>query len=159
MGPEASLVRPRFGRGVRCFAAMLEDGSIAGYGWLSTQPEWIGELQLEIQPRRAEAYLWNCATISEHRRRGVFGSLLSGISELARQEGLRRLWIGSVAIPAEKALGPSGFQPVLKFVTGSFRGLLILRVQTIDPVLAPAAYDVLKTKPGIYMRRRVRRLH
>jgi GNAT superfamily N-acetyltransferase len=158
MGPEASLVRPRFARGCRCFAVLVES-AVAGYGWLSTQPEWIGELQLEIQPRKDEAYIWNCATVGEHRRRGVFRALLAGISELARKAGLKRLWIGSVAIPAEKAVGPSGFKPAVRFVTGSLRGLQIMRVQTIDPNLASAAYDILKTKPGIYIRRRIRRMH
>jgi len=95
MGNEADLVAPRFARGCRCFAVIVDDG-VAGYGWLSTGPEWIGELQLEIHPRSGEGYLWNCATILEHRRTGIFRSLLVGIAEIARRDGLQRLWIGSL---------------------------------------------------------------
>jgi GNAT superfamily N-acetyltransferase len=125
MGGEASLVRPRFARGVRCFAAVV-DGAIAGYGWLSTQPEWIGELQLEIRPGPGEAYLWNCTTMPEQRRRGIFKALLTGISNHAQAAGLRRLWIGSVAIPAEKAVGPSGFRRALRFSTWTIGPALVL---------------------------------
>src|SRR4051794_12125524 len=158
MGREASLARPRFARGVRCFAAMVEEGSIAGYGWLSTQPEWIGELQLEIRPRAGEGYIWNCATVTEHRRRGVFRSLLVGISEIARKEGIKRVWIGSVAIPAEKAVGPSGFRPALTFTSASLAGFHVLVVRPIRTHLSRAAYDVLKTKPGLHIKRfRLRR--
>jgi GNAT superfamily N-acetyltransferase len=116
MAPEASLVRPRLARGVQCFAAMV-DGSVAGYGWLSTEPEWIGELQLDIRPGPGEGYIWNCATVPERRRGGIFRAILSGISNHARMAGLRRLWIGSVAIPGGRTGDPSGFHPALRFST------------------------------------------
>ena len=126
MGREAGLVVPRFERGCRCFAVVL-DGAIAGYGWLSTGPEWIGELQLEIRPGPGEGYAWNCVTMTAHRRRGVFRSILTGISAAARAGGLRRLWIGSVAIPAERTVGTSGFQPALVFETRHVAGLHLVR--------------------------------
>ncbi|HYU51608.1 MAG TPA: GNAT family N-acetyltransferase [Gemmatimonadaceae bacterium] len=122
MGHEADLVAPRFARGCRCFAVIV-DGGVAGYGWLSVGPEWIGELQLEIRPRAGEGYIWNCTTVREHRRRGIFRALLVGISEIAFREGIRRLWIGSVAIPAERAVEPAGFQAALQFATLSFARL------------------------------------
>ena len=127
MGHEADLVAARFARGCRCFA-VISDGTIAGYGWLSTGPEWVGELQLEIRPGAGEGYIWNCATVHEHRRRGIFRALLVGISEIAFREGIRRLWIGSVDIPAERAVEPSGFQAALHFATLSLAGLHCMRV-------------------------------
>src|SRR5438309_6401657 len=113
MGEEGDLAAIRFARGCRCYVVWIE-GAVAGYGWLSTGPEWIGELQLEIKPREREGYIWNCVTLAEHRRRGVFRSLVAGISEHARNGGLKRLWIGSVAIPAERAVELSGFRPALQ---------------------------------------------
>ena len=56
MGPEADLVEPRLARGSRCFAVMV-DGSVGGYGWLSTGLEWISEIQLEMIPRPGEGYI------------------------------------------------------------------------------------------------------
>ena len=37
------------------------------------------EAQLEIRPRPGEGYIWNCATVDEHRRKGIFRSLLVGV--------------------------------------------------------------------------------
>jgi GNAT superfamily N-acetyltransferase len=166
MGSEASLVRPRFARGVRSFAATV-DGAIAGYGWLSSQPEWIGELQLEIRPGRGEAYLWNCATIPAQQRRGVFTALLAGISNLVQSEGIRRLWIGSVAIPAEKAVGPSGFRRALTFSTwtlGPAHVLMSRPAADADPKIIREARIVLGShdapmRLGLSVRGRVARIH
>jgi ribosomal protein S18 acetylase RimI-like enzyme len=166
MGGEASLVRPRFARGVRCFAAIV-DGAIAGYGWLSTQPEWIGELQLDISPGPGEAYLWNCATVPEHRRRGIFKALLTGISNHAQAAGLRRLWIGSVAIPAEKVVGPSGFRRALRFSTwtlGSAHVLISRPAAEADAKLVREARIALGSQEapmrlGLSVRGRIARIH
>lgn len=159
MGREGDLVAKRFARGCRCFAVWI-DGSLGGYGWLSTGPEWVGELQLEIKPRPGEGYIWNCVTLAGHRRKGVFRSLLTGISELARQEGLKRLWVGSLAIPAEKAVGPSGFRPALRFTSVNFGGLHLLRVaESADQGLARDAAAVLGIRPGVLLRRSRARRH
>lgn len=147
MGQEAELVEPRFARGCRCFAVML-DGAIAGYGWLSTGPEWIGELQLEIKPRKAEAYIWNCVTTPKHRRKGVFKSLVAGISAAARATGVKRVWIGSVAIPAEKAIEPLGFEPSARFRVVRFAGLFALSVRYPKSELGRDARSVLRPSHG-----------
>ena len=158
MGVEGDLVRPRFSRGSRCFAVLLS-GAVGGYGWLSTGPEWIGELQLEIRPQEGEGYIWNCATISHHRRQGIFRSLLVGISEVAGREGLKRLWIGSVAIPAEKAVGQSGFRPALRFRAVTLAGLHVMRITESDAQLGRDEAQVLGTEPGWHLRRSRSRRH
>lgn len=159
MGDEGDLAPARLARGCRCYAVSL-DGGLGGYAWLSTGPEWIGEIQLEITPRSGEGYIWDCATVVAHRRKGVFRSLLVGISEAARREGLQRLWIGSIAIPAERALGPSGFRPALRLTSLSFGGWHVMRVTASkDRDLAAAARSVLKTKAGLLLRRSQLRRH
>ena len=162
MGAEGDLVVKRLARGARCFVVWMGEGAVGGYAWLSTGPEWIGELDLEIRPGPGEGYIWNCVTLAEHRRKGIFRSLLVGISEVARREGLSRLWIGSIAIPAEKAVGPSGFKPALAITTFKFAGLHWLQVRPAaeaDPTLVAAAQDVVGTKAGWYLRRSHRRRH
>jgi GNAT superfamily N-acetyltransferase len=158
MGSEADLIRPRFARGCRCFAVMLE-GSVAGYGWLSTGPEWIGELELEIRPRQAEAYIWNCVTLAEHRRKGVFRSLVVGIAEAARNSGVRRAWIASVAIPAEKALAPLGFRPAAHFGSYRFAGLFAMTSSFPDSDLGREARRVLPDRQGLHAGTLTRRRH
>jgi GNAT superfamily N-acetyltransferase len=152
MGAEGDLAATRLARGCRCFAVWLDE-SLGGYGWLSTGPEWIGELQLEIKPRDREGYIWNCVTLREHRRRGVFRSLVTGISLVARRLGAARIWIGSVAIPAERALGPIGFEPALRFRSAAFAGLHMMRVtQAANGRLATDAGSVLGVRPGFVVR-------
>ncbi len=149
MGPEGDLAATRLARGVRCFVVWVDD-AIAGYGWLSVGPEWIGEIQLEIRPGRGEGYVWNCVTVAEFRRRGVFRSLLLGISDHARRLGLRRLWIGSIAIPAEKALGPAGFKPAVYSMIQSVAGLHVAMVRgSGDRSLAADARAILGAGAGV----------
>jgi len=135
------------------------DGSIAGYGWLSTRPEWIGELQLEITPDLGEAYIWNCVTLAEHRRKGIFRALLSGIRETATAEGMKRLWIGSVAIPAEKAVGPAGFRAVLRFNSMTVVGMHLLSITAVEPETSMAAFQALSTRARLLIRRSQSRRH
>jgi len=152
MGPDGDLVAKRLGRGCHCHAVWI-GGSLAGYGWLSTGPEWIGEIQLDLKPREREGYIWNCLTLPEHRRRGVFRSLVWGISSAGRRLGLRRIWIGSVAIPAEKALAPIGFRPALRFDSGTLGGLHVMRVSRgPDSRLADDACSSLAVRPGLLVR-------
>lgn len=147
MGREGELVRPRFARGCRCFAVIL-DRSIAGYGWLSTEAEWISELQVEITPRKGEAYIWNCVTLPEHRRKGIFKSLVTAMSMTARRYGATRIWIGSVAIPAENALPPMGFQPAARFRAIRFAGLYAISVRFEAGQLGRDARSVLRPNHG-----------
>jgi GNAT superfamily N-acetyltransferase len=152
MGPEGDLVAPRLARGCLCFAVSIE-GGLGGYGWLSTGPEWIGELQLEIKPREREAYIWNCVTIPEHRRRGVFRSLVMGMSAAARRLGARRVWIGSVDIPAERALAPIGFRPALRFNVATVAVLHLMRVtRCSEAALAAHGSEVVGVGPGLVLR-------
>ncbi len=155
MGPEAELVEPRFARGCRCYAVLI-DGRIAGYGWLSTGPEWIGELELEIRPGAAEAYIWNCVTLVEHRRKGVFTSLVAGISAAARGLGFRRVWIGSVAGPAERALEPLGFRAGAHFRVYRFLGLF---ARTGMTVVDSDARRVISHHTGVLIGATTRRKH
>jgi hypothetical protein len=147
------LVEARFARGCRCFVVWMGEGEVGGYGWLSTRPEWIGEIHLEIRPRTGEGYIWNCFTVPEHRRKGIFRSLVVGVSNVAFSEGIKRLWIGSVDIPAEKALAPLGFRPVVSISGVTFGGFLWARVKARDAQLAREAEEVLGSGPGFHVRR------
>ena len=161
MADEGDLVAVRLARGCRCFGAWL-DGDFAGYGWLSTTPEWIGELELEIRPNAGEGYIWNCLTLETQRRRGVLRALLAGIRARAHDEGLTRLWIGSVAIPAERVFGPSGFTPALVFasevITG-YRWLQVRPASGADPALVEAAHHVVGAPAGRFLRQSHPRRH
>jgi GNAT superfamily N-acetyltransferase len=161
MGADGDLVAARMARGCRCFGAWLGE-ELAGFGWLSTKPEWIGELELTITPRDGEGYIWNCFTLERLRRRGVLRALLAGIRERAHDEGFSRLWIGSVAIPAERAFGPSGFTPALVFASeliAGYRWLQVAEPVGTDPALAESAHRVVGVPSGRFLRWSHQRRH
>lgn len=138
MRDEGDRVAIRFARGCRAFAATAEGGAVVSYGWLSAGREWVGELAIEIAPADGEAYVWNCFTLEPHRRQGHYRRVLQGIVATARSEGLRRLWIGSVEVPAEKADADAGFVRVLRFETsqrGAQRELTARAVEGADESL------------------------
>jgi GNAT superfamily N-acetyltransferase len=143
MGAEGDRVGPRLRRGCRCFAAW-EGSALLGYGWLSSGSEWIGEVGLEITPGPLEAYVWNCVTLPEHRRRGVFRLLVQSVCERMREEGLRRLWIASLRGSAESALRPPGFKAALRIE----RDGDALRLEPAPSPLGEDALRVLRLTGG-----------
>lgn len=166
MGTDGGLVVHRLARGCRCFAARL-GREVVAYGWLSTAGEWIGEVELEIRPHQGEAYIWNCATHPDHRRKGFFRAIVRDIAARARREGMTRLWIGSLDIPAAKAVAQNGFVPAIHFTSVWMYGMRWLRVRpspAVDPRLELAAREVLAVggrpiRLGASMKRAERRTH
>jgi len=150
MGAESHLVPGRLAKGSRCFGAWFGH-ELVGYGWLSSKPEWIGEVQLEIAPAAREAYVWNCVTLAPHRRKGVFRSVVTSVVAKAAEEGLARLWIASSEDIGQNSLLKAGFVPVVHFDTATRFGLRwrkVAPVDGVDPGLAVAARGAMSIKPG-----------
>jgi len=150
MADEGGLVMPRLRRGCRCFAGLVE-GRVVAYGWVSTGPEWIGELGLEFRPPAGEAYVWNCVTLPDHRLRGHFTALLLRVTQIARAEGVRRLWIGSVDGGAESAVVAAGYHPVLRFRVAELLGLrwlAVIEADAADPDTVGVALAAVGAGPG-----------
>jgi GNAT superfamily N-acetyltransferase len=156
MGGDGERVASRLARGSRCFAAWV-GSDVVGYAWVSTGPEWIGELELEIRPAAGDAYVWNCMVLGPHRRKGIYKSLLHHVVAQAQSEGLARLWIASiVGHPAEKADGDAGFLPVLRLSARRGLGLRLLTFRPADgadPAVVNAARETL-CEGGRLLRRR-----
>jgi GNAT superfamily N-acetyltransferase len=131
MGDEGDLVASRLARGCRCFA-ISSSREVVGYGWLSTDPEWIGELGLEIAPGPGDAYVWNCVTVPSQRLRGHFRCLLLFIVDRARREGCSRLWIGSLEEGPELAISAAGFVPALRVHVSDEPGGRVVAVRAAD---------------------------
>jgi hypothetical protein len=71
---------------------------------------------------------------------------VKAIAAQARTEGLTRLWIGSIDIPASKAVAQAGFVPAIRFSSEWLSGIRWLRVTPadgVDPRLLLAARGVL----------------
>jgi len=79
-----------------------------------------------------------------------------------RSEGMRRSWIGSVAIPAENAVGSAGFAPALQFTAITHADLIWLSVKhPVDgnPSLSTDACEMLRVRPGSFLRTSQPRRH
>jgi hypothetical protein len=75
---------------------------------------------------------------------------------------MSRLWIGSVAIPAERAFGPSGFTPALLFASeliAGYRWLHVRPADGTDAALAEAAHHVVGVPSGRFLRQSHLRRH
>jgi GNAT superfamily N-acetyltransferase len=161
MGDEGDRVAMRLARGSRAFA-VNEGGMVVAYGWLSKGREWLGELAIEFAPSAGEAYVWNCFTLEAHRRRGHYRAVLEGIVAVARAEGVRRLWIGSVDVPAEKADRDAGFVRALRFGVlhlGPWRRLTLAPAEGADPGLVDDARQRIGVRGWSHVGRARTRIH
>ena len=157
MRDEVDLVAGRLERGCRCLVACRE-GRVTAYGWISTGPEWIGEIGARIRPQPGDAYIWNCVTLAEHRRQGLFAALLVHLAQRCAEAGLTRLWIASVAGSGESAIAYAGFLPVLRISRRDLRGVRWLSVRAAANAperLVASARSVLPL-PRLSRRRLVR---
>jgi GNAT superfamily N-acetyltransferase len=163
---DREVAAARMSRGCRCFVAR-HGGEVVAFGWLAIGTEWIGEVELEITPGADAAYIWNCATHPAHRRQGFFRALVTGIAAQARREGFKRLWIGTLDIPAAKGVADVGFVPAIRFTTVWHAGIRWLRArpaEAVNPDLLMSAREVLAIagrplRLGSSMKRATRRRH
>lgn len=72
------------------FAARLPLGTVSFYVAFSAS-EPVGAARLELPPQNAFAGLYGGGTVPEHRRRGIYRSLVAARAEEARNRGYRYL--------------------------------------------------------------------
>jgi ribosomal protein S18 acetylase RimI-like enzyme len=109
-------IRRDLGRQRRCFAAWRE-GQIASYCWISLGQEYVGEMERVLKLLPGEAYIWNCATLPDFRRNGIYTALLGHIMTRLSEDGLQRVWIGADLEnePSHRAFASAGFRPAAFF--------------------------------------------
>ncbi len=111
-GVQAEVLR-RIDAGKRCYVARAGD-QIAAYGWVSLLEEHIGEFNLRVRLVPGEAYIWDCFTVPEYRRFGLYSALLIHILHELQSDGLCRAWIGADLdnLPSQRGIARAGFHPV-----------------------------------------------
>jgi GNAT superfamily N-acetyltransferase len=149
---DVAVVLDRLAVGSRCFVARVTAG-IAAYGWVSEVVESIGELERPFHMRKGEAYIWDCATLPEYRRQGLYTSLLHTMATTLQREGTRRLWIGASRgnRPSLRGIASAGFQPVIKMTYVRllrFKHVWVSDYPNASPMVAVAARRGLLTSSG-----------
>jgi ribosomal protein S18 acetylase RimI-like enzyme len=111
---QANEIKHRFQRGKRCFVGLVE-GKLACWGWVSHEDEWIGEMKVTFRLEEGEAYIWDCVTLPDFRRQGLFSALINHMARDLQKEGMVRVWIGSNLEnqPSIKGFKKAGYQPVM----------------------------------------------
>lgn len=96
---ELKEVQRRLHDGHRPYVAWLKDQPVA-YGWVATQTAHVGELDITIALSQTDRYLWDFATLSAWRGRGIYPRLLQAILMQERTTA-QRFWI--IAAPENRA--------------------------------------------------------
>lgn len=110
-------MRRRLKAGRHCYAAWVE-GMPAAYGWVSFNEEFVGELDLRLRLLPGEAYIWDCFTLPDFRRRRLYSSLLVHIAGELRAQKYRRVWIGADLdnTASQRGIARAGFLHVADLV-------------------------------------------
>ena len=170
VGPEAvpALVRAagrdisdelmkRFENRRRCYAASV-DGTLAAYGWVSPDEEYIGELSLRIKLVPGEAYIWDCATVPAFRHRHIYSALLVYIVGELRAEGLCRVWIGADLAneASQHGIANAGFRHVADLGISRVLAMRMVWVEgrpgVPDHILAEARRAFLEDRDKVWLK-------
>jgi GNAT superfamily N-acetyltransferase len=148
---EPEAIRQRFETGRRCFGFEVDD-RIVSFGWMTPGAEETGELERTLSIPAGEAYVWDCGTVPDHRRLGLYSSLLNRILFKLQDEGVPRVWIGSSRLntPSIRGIANAGFQHVidLTYRRIALLTLIVLRAAPDAPPAAVTAARRILLKPG-----------
>ncbi len=145
MGTEVAEIHRREARGARASLALLDEGGVVGYGWVSYDAVRIYELGVYVPLLKGHAYIWDCATLPQYRGRGIFAGLLRFMMERLRLEGRRQVW-GGVApgnLPSQRAFARAGFRLVAE--TRIINGTVAIRML---PAASPSEAAALRRIDG-----------
>ena len=146
---DPATVLQRFEAGRRCYAARVE-GTLAAYGWVSFNEEYIGELRLRIRLAPGEAYIWDCVTMPAYRGQRLYTALLAHIGGELWAERLCRLWIGvdTENVPSQNGVARAGFLPVADLVVARALAMRLVWVQGRPGVPEPLVADARRALLG-----------
>jgi hypothetical protein len=126
-GDPSHLALKRFAAGSQCFAAWVER-TLAAYGWVSFQEEYVGGLRLTLRLLPGEAYIWDCVTVPAYRRKYLYSALLVFIAGELRHDQICRAWIGAdlANVPSQRGIDRAGFHRVADLVVENRPGFRVL---------------------------------
>lgn len=127
----------------RCFVGWFNK-RIVTYCWLSMEQEYVGEMERELNLLEGEAYIWNCATLPDYRRQGLYTALLAFMLARLAEDGAQRVWIGADLenVPSHRAFHTAGFLPAAAFTYVRFWRLYAFLARPLPatpPTFLPAA--------------------
>ncbi len=148
---DPEVIAERFQTGRRCFGFEV-DGRIVSFGWMTPGAEETGELERTLSVPAGEAYVWDCGTIPDQRRKGFYSALLNRTLYLLQDEGVPRVWIGASRLnaPSIRGIANAGFRHAIDLTYrrfGKFTWLVLRASPDATQADATAARRIL-LKPG-----------
>ena len=109
-----------FDEGHRCYGFFHKD-KVVFYSWVTAFlhkeafVRWIGSSVLVVKPDIA--YIWNCFTDPQHRRKGLYKLGLKSITSIYFKEGVNKAYIycNSENIASRSGIISAGFREIFKF--------------------------------------------
>jgi hypothetical protein len=143
----ATEAASRMARGAHCLTLCVA-GEIASTCWVSSNAEWLGEMERSFVPEPGAAYVWDCATKPVYRGRHLYPELLEEILHRLSNAGFRRVWIATEWKNWRSARGirRSGFQSVGVVVTIICAGV---RLQWVIPNATAVPEVVAALREGL----------
>ena len=117
MAVEESVVRERFERGCRVFAAWSGlDEALVSWLWVSTGEEYAPPVRRTLRIPVGDCYGWDAGTVELHRGRGLSAWLLEWAGSRMATSGTSTMWNGidDENLPSRRAHARAGFRPVLR---------------------------------------------
>jgi hypothetical protein len=90
-------------------------------------------MKVNFRMEPGEAYSWDCVTLPEYRRKGLFSALINQMARDLQQEGTERIWIGSNLEnqPSIRGFEKAGYQPVIRVLFVLVLGLRFFKISRL----------------------------
>lgn len=147
----------RFEAGRQCYTAWVE-GKLAGYGWVSFDEEYVGELNVRVRLLPGEVYIWDCFTAPAYRNHGIYSALLAHILGELQREGLRRAWIGADLdnVASQRGIARAGFLAVADMVVERVLAMRLVWVEgrtgVPEQLVADARRAFLDNRDSVWLK-------
>lgn len=126
--------------------AVVEEGSVRAYGWVSgagLEIQVLHTMTFTVPPHCI--YIWDCLTVPGERNRGLYKALLRGMLGTLSEGGMAYVAVDLGNSPSRRALDRVGFRPLFTYYGLKLFGRSVLGLAYHGGRIVPAqrAFDSL----------------
>jgi hypothetical protein len=127
----AKCDREKIASGKDYLAVIYRQGRLAGWGWIKKGPLKYGNCKLEL----SDCVIHKCRTLREHRKHGVYVTLLVNLQNALAHRGFEQVYVGAKSFNKVSLHGieKAGFRFVEECDLGSFWSRLLHHLRGKGP--------------------------
>jgi GNAT superfamily N-acetyltransferase len=112
-------------------AVVYKEGQFAGWGWVRKGPVKYGSCEIG----RRDCVIHKCRTLRNHRRQGVYSTLIMSLQDMLADRGFQRAYIGAKSFNklSLRGIERAGFGFVEECDLGSFASRLLHHLKGKGP--------------------------